>query len=154
MLKVKDKAPDFEAVTQNGKKISLSDFKGQKVVLFFYPTDHTPDCTEEACNLRDHYELLRNKGIVIIGINTDSVKSHQTFTKKFKLPFLLIADTEKKIIESYGVWGLKKFMGVEYKGIHRSTFIISENGIIENIISQVKTKTHAEQILEKVKFNS
>lgn len=147
MLKVGDKAPDFEALIQDGSKIKLSDYKGKKVILYFYPKDNTPGCTAEACNLRDNYDLMLEKGFVVIGVSADSEKSHQKFIEKFDLPFPLIADTEKEVINAFGVWGPKKFMGKEYEGILRSTFIISEEGIIEEVITKVKTKAHAEQIL-------
>lgn len=149
MLKIGDIAPDFEAVIQDGSKLKLSDYQGKKVVLYFYPKDNTPGCTAEACNLRDNYKLLIEDGYAVIGVSSDSEKSHQKFIAKYDLPFPLIADTEKKIITAYGVWGPKKFMGREYEGILRSTFVISEKGIIEEIITKVKTKAHAEQILER-----
>ena len=154
MLKVGDKAPDFEAVIQDGSKLSLSDLKGKKVVLYFYPKDNTPGCTAEACNLRDNYELMLEKGFAVVGVSADTVAAHQKFIDKYQLPFPLIADTEKEIIKAFGVWGPKKFMGREYEGILRSTFVISKDGIIEEVISKVKTKAHAEQILEEVKLNS
>ncbi len=154
MLKVGDKAPDFEVVVQDGSKLSLFGFRGKKIILYFYPKDNTPGCIAEACNLRDNYDLMLKNGFVVIGVSADSEKSHQRFTKKYQLPFLLIADTEKEIIKAYGVWGSKKFMGREYEGILRSTFVISEDGIIDEVISKVKTKAHAEQILEEVKLNT
>lgn len=147
-LKISDKAPDFTGKNQNGKTISLSSFKGKKVVLYFYPRDNTPGCTAEACNLRDNYSALQKQGYVILGISADDEKSHQKFIHEHKLPFTLIADTDKSIVSEYGVYGEKKFMGKKYFGIHRTTFIINEKGIIERIISDVKTKEHAEQILE------
>lgn len=149
MLKIGDIAPDFEAVIQDGSKLKLSDYQGKKVVLYFYPKDNTPGCTAEACNLRDNYKLLIEDGYAVIGVSADSEKSHQKFISKYDLPFPLIADTEKKIITVYDVWGPKKFMGREYEGILRSTFVISMEGIIEEIITKVKTKAHAEQILER-----
>ena len=154
MLKVGDKAPDFEAVIQDGSKLSLSDLKEKKVVLYFYPKDNTPGCTAEACNLRDNYELMLKKGFAVVGVSADTIIAHQKFIDKYQLPFPLISDTEKEIIKAFGVWGPKKFMGREYEGILRSTFVISKDGIIEEVISKVKTKAHAEQILEEVKLNS
>jgi thioredoxin-dependent peroxiredoxin len=147
-LKEGDKAPVFSGKDQNGNLISLNDFKGKKVVLFFYPKDNTPGCTAEACNLRDNYAELTKQGYEVIGVSADSEKSHEKFISKFNLPFPLIADTDKKIINDFGVWGPKKFMGREYDGIHRTTFVIDEKGIIERIINKVKTKDHTAQILE------
>ncbi len=149
-LKEGDKAPEFEATDQKGEKIALKDFSGSKVILFFYPKDNTPGCTAEACNLRDNYDDLLEKGFKIIGVSADSQKSHQKFTEKFRLPFPLIPDTEKEIIKSYDVWGPKKFMGREYDGIHRTTFVISEDGSIEKIIAKVKTKDHSDQIVKEL----
>ena len=146
-LKVGDKAPDFKAKDQNGEEIKLSDFKGKKLVLYFYPKDNTPGCTKEACNLRDNYEELQKQGYAVVGVSADSEKKHQNFIEKYDLPFPLIADTEKEVIKAYGCWGLKKFMGKEYEGIIRTTFVISEEGKIEEIIEKVKTKDHAAQIL-------
>lgn len=147
-LKEGDKAPEFSGVNQNEETVKLSDFKGKKVILFFYPKDMTPGCTAQACNLGENYDSLINDGFEVIGVSADSIKRHQKFTEKYSLPFNLIADEEKEIIQSYGVWGLKKFMGREYDGIHRETFIINEEGIIEKVILKVKTKTHTEQVLE------
>jgi len=149
-LKVGDKAPAILAVDQNGKKISLEDYKGSKVILYFYPKDDTPGCTAEACNLRDNYDGLLAKGFKIIGVSADSAASHQKFTGKYNLPFPLIPDTDKKIINAYGVWGKKKFLGREYDGINRMTFIISEDGNIFKIFDNVKTKDHSDQILAEV----
>ena len=146
-LKVGDKAPDFSTEDEKGNKIELRDFSGSKLILYFYPKDSTPGCTMQACNLRDNYDLLLEKGYKVLGVSADSAKRHQNFIAKNKLPFPLLMDEEKKIINDYGVWGLKKFMGKEYDGIHRMTFIISEEGIIEEIIEKVKTKLHTEQIL-------
>ncbi|MDR0420939.1 MAG: thioredoxin-dependent thiol peroxidase [Prevotellaceae bacterium] len=145
-LNIGDKAPDFSGVTQNGKTLTLADFKGKKLVLYFYPKDNTSGCTAEACNLRDNYTRFLNGGYEIVGVSTDSIVSHQKFTEKYLLPFSLIADTDKKIVEDYGVWGEKKFMGKTYMGTIRTTFVINENGIIENIIEKVDTKNHAQQI--------
>ena len=147
-LKEGDNAPDFSGIDQNGNKISMEDYKGSKVIIYFYPKDDTPGCTAEACNLRDNYSALLKAGYNIIGVSADDEKSHQKFIKKFKLPFPLIADTDKIIIMKYGVWGRKKFMGREFDGILRTTFIINESGIIEKIISNVDTKNHTKQIFE------
>ena len=149
-LKEGDKAPQFEGINQKEELIKLSDFAGKKVILYFYPKDMTPGCTAQACNLSENYSALIKKGFEVIGVSADSVKRHQKFTEKYELPFNLIADEDKEIIKAYGVWGLKKFMGREYDGIHRETFIIDENGIIEKIILKVKTKTHTEQVLEAI----
>jgi peroxiredoxin Q/BCP len=146
-LKSGDKAPDFSCADENGKIISLSDYKGKKLVLYFYPKDNTPGCTVESCNLRDNYEALLEQGYEVLGVSADTEKKHQNFIKKFDLPFPLLADVDKKAINDYGVWGLKKFMGREYDGIHRTTFVIDEAGLIEEVIAKVKTKAHAEQIL-------
>ena len=146
-LKIGDKAPAIEAVDQNGHRVSLDDFKGNKVILYFYPKDDTPGCTAEACNLRDNYSLLIEKGFKIIGVSADSAASHRKFTDKYSLPFPLIPDTDKKIINDYGVWGPKKFLGKEYDGIIRTTFVISEEGKILKIFDKVQTKEHSDQIL-------
>lgn len=146
-LNIGDKAPTINALDHQGKTVSLDDYKGNKVILFFYPKDNTPGCTAEACNLRDNYDDLLEKGFRIIGVSADSVNSHKKFSEKYRLPFPLIPDTEKKILRDYDVWGLKKFMGREYEGIHRTTFVISEEGEIESIITKVKTKDHTDQIL-------
>ncbi len=148
-LKVGDKAPDFTAINQDEKEVKLSDFKGKKLILFFYPKASTPGCTTEAKNLRDHYAELKEKGYEVLGVSADSPKRQKNFKEKNNLPFDLIADEDKKVINAYGVWGPKKFMGREYEGIHRTTFVIDENGIIEKIINKVKTKEHAQQILEE-----
>lgn len=146
-LKTGDKAPGISGLDQNGNAVSLDHFKGNTVILYFYPKDDTPGCTAEACNLRDNYQILLDKGFKVIGVSADNEKSHRKFTDKYRLPFPLIPDTERKIIESYGVWGRKKFMGREFDGILRTTFIISGEGIIEHVITDVKTKDHTEQIL-------
>ncbi|WOK04410.1 thioredoxin-dependent thiol peroxidase [Imperialibacter roseus] len=146
-LKAGDKAPDFEVSDQNGKTVKLSDFQGKKVVLYFYPQDNTPTCTVEACNLRDNYNTLKTKGYEVLGVSPDSAKKHTNFIKKFSLPFTLLADTDNKIIESYGLWAEKTTFGRSYMGVLRTTFIIDENGIIERVIDDVKSKEHAEQIL-------
>ncbi len=146
-LKAGDKAPDFEVEDQNGKTVKLSDYLGKKVVLYFYPKDNTPTCTVEACNLRDNYASLQAKGYEVLGVSPDSAKKHTNFIEKFNLPFSLLADTENKIIESYGVWAEKQMYGKKYMGVLRTTFLIDEKGIIERVIDSVKAKEHAEQIL-------
>ncbi len=147
-LKEGDKAPDFSGIDQDENQVALSDFKGQKLILFFYPKDNTPGCTAEACNLRDNYEDLKAKGYALLGVSPDSVRKHQNFIKKHDLPFPLLADTEKAVLNAYGVWGPKQFMGRKFDGVHRTTFIIDENGVIEKVFKKVKTKAHTEQILE------
>ena len=150
-LKVGDKAPEFKGVDQNGNAVDLSQYAGKKVALYFYPKDDTPGCTAQACNLRDNFDVLKDKGIEVIGVSTDSVKSHAKFVDKFKLNFTLIADENKEIVEKFGVWGLKKFMGREYMGTNRTTFLIDEQGLIEGVISKPKTNAHADEILEILK---
>jgi peroxiredoxin Q/BCP len=145
-----DKAPVFTAKNQDGKNISLADFKGKKVVLYFYPKDDTPGCTAEACNLRDNYNGLIERGFEVIGVSPDDEKSHTRFKSKFNLPFNLLADTEKSILNAYGAWGMKSMYGREYEGVLRTTYIISEEGIIEKVISKVDTKAHSEQILSEL----
>lgn len=147
-LKPGDKAPLFSAKNENGKMISLADFEGKKLVLFFYPKANTPGCTVEACNLSDNYERFQSMGYEILGVSADSQKKQANFKDKFQFPFSLLADEDKAVIEAYGVWGPKKFMGREFDGIHRTTFIIDENGIIEEVILKVKTKDHSNQILK------
>jgi thioredoxin-dependent peroxiredoxin len=147
-LQAGDKAPTFGGIDQDGKKVSLSDFKGQKVVLYFYPEDDTPTCTVQACNLRDNYALLKKNGFKVIGISPDDVKSHQKFREKFSLPFTLIADPEHKIIDKYGVWGLKKLYGREYMGLFRTTFVIDEKGVITKVFLRPKNKEHAQEIVK------
>lgn len=146
-LIIGEKAPNFTGIDQHEREISLSDYIGKKVILFFYPKDNTPGCTAEACNLRDNYELLQQNGFEIIGISTDSVASHQKFATKQSLPFSLIADEDKSIVNLYQVWGMKKFMGKEYMGTNRTTFVIAEDGTLIHIINKVATKDHANQIL-------
>ena len=148
MLKIGDKAPDFTGKDQDGKEITLSQFKGDKLVLYFYPKDNTPGCTAEACDLRDNYDKFLAKGYKVVGVSKDSPKSHQNFIEKYNLPFPLISDTETQIQQAYGVWGLKKMMGREYYGTIRKTFVIDKEGIIEDIIEKVNTKAHARQILK------
>ncbi|HLV41460.1 MAG TPA: thioredoxin-dependent thiol peroxidase [Brumimicrobium sp.] len=142
-----DTAPSFTAKDQNGKEVKLSDFKGSKVALYFYPKDMTPGCTNQACNLRDNFSELKEKGIVVLGVSPDDEGRHQKFIDKHELPFTLIADTEREVINAYGIWGPKKFMGKEYDGLHRTTFLINEEGKIHEIIKKPKTKAHAEEIL-------
>lgn len=141
-------APAFAGNDQQGNQVQLSDFSGSKVILFFYPKDNTPGCTAEACNLRDNYDLLLEKGFKIIGISPDTQASHQKFAEKFSLPFPLIPDPGHEILKAYGVWGPKKFMGREYEGVLRTTFVLDEKGNILKILDKVKTKDHASQILE------
>ena len=147
-IKEGSKAPAFKGLDQNGNKISLADFKGKKVILYFYPKDDTPGCTAQACNLRDNYHDLIDKGFQVIGISTDSVKSHKKFEEKFDLPFPLIADEDKKIVDTYNVWGEKQFMGKTFMGTHRTTFLIDEQGKIKKVISKPDTKNQTEQVLE------
>lgn len=147
-LKEGEKAPNFEALDENGKTIKLSDFKGKKLILFFYPKDNTPTCTVEACNLRDNHVALRKEGFEIVGVSPDSQKRHQNFINKHTLPFPLIADEDLVVIKAYDVWGYKKFMGKEYDGLHRTTFVIDENGRIERVFKKVKSKAHSQQILD------
>ena len=146
-LKPGDKAPEFKGIDQNEQTISLKDFQGKKIILYFYPKDNTPGCTAEACDLRDNYELWLKKGYQVIGVSPDAVKSHQRFIEKYNLPFPLISDTGKEILKAYGVWGLKKNYGREYEGVFRTTFIIDEAGNIEHVFKKVKTKEHSAQIL-------
>jgi thioredoxin-dependent peroxiredoxin len=150
MIQLKEgmKAPVFEGIDQNGSTVRLSDFIGKKVVLYFYPQDDTTTCTTEACNLRDNYGSFLKKNYIVLGVSPDSEKSHQKFIKKYSLPFPLIADTSKKILNDYGVWGEKKSFGKDIIGVLRTTFIIDEKGIIERIISKVRSAEHTKQILE------
>ena len=149
-LKVGEKAPNINGVDQNGKVVSLADYEGKKLILYFYPKDLTPGCTNESCNFRDHYQDLTDKGFDVLGVSADDEKKHLRFIDKYELPFRLLADVNKKVINAYGVWGPKKFMGKEYEGINRSTFIIDEKGIIQLIIEKVKTKESTEQILAEL----
>ena len=146
-LQVGDKAPDFKVNDQDGNSISLQDYKGKKLIVFFYPKADTPGCTAEACNLRDNYAELQKQGIELLGVSADTEKRQNKFKEKYNLPFPLLADENKVVINAFGVWGPKKFMGREFDGIHRKTFLINEEGIIENVIDKVKTKDHAAQIL-------
>ncbi len=147
-LSIGDKAPEFSGVDQDGKQVALSDFKGKKVVLYFYPKDQTPGCTQEACNLRDNIGKLSSEGYEVLGVSSDDVSSHKEFQQKYNLPFSLIADTDKSINQKYGVWVEKERDGKKYMGTARVTFLIDENGVITNIIDKVDTKDHANQILK------
>ena len=146
-LNIGDKAPEINSVDQNGNQISLDQYKGKKLVLFFYPKDMTPGCTAQSCNLSDNYTLLQKNGYDVIGVSCDSIKRHQKFIEKHSLPFNLVSDEDQKVVKDYGVWQLKKFMGREYMGIVRTTFIIDEKGLIIDIITKVNTKEHTTQIL-------
>ena len=148
VLKVGDKAPDFSCLDQNGNLINLSDLIGKKIVIFFYPKANTPGCTSEACNLNDNYSRFKSLGYEIIGVSADNKKSQKKFSDKFGFNYSLLCDENKDLINAYGVWGLKKFMGKEYMGINRKTFLIDEEGIISQIINKVKTKEHTSQILD------
>lgn len=152
-LKVGNKAPAFTGVDQDGKEISLKQFAGQKVALYFYPNDSTPTCTVQACNLRDNFSALKDAGITVIGVSPNSVQSHVKFAGRNSLPFSLIADEKLKVIKKYDVWGLKKFMGREFDGVHRTTFLINEKQKIIGIIDKPKSKNHAEEILAIFKNN-
>jgi thioredoxin-dependent peroxiredoxin len=145
-----DKAPYFEAIDQSGKTIKLTDYKGKKIILFFYPKDNTPTCTIEVCNLRDNYSLLQDAGFELLGVSADSAVKHHNFIKKHHLPFLLLADTEKKMIHDYQVFGEKMMFGKIKEGIFRTTFVINENGILELVLTKVKSKEHAAQILQEL----
>lgn len=149
-LTIGDKAPDFTGVDQSGKQHSLGDYKGKKLIVFFYPKASTPGCTWEACNLRDNYAELQAKGYELLGVSADSAERQQKFMDKNNLPFPLLADENKDVLMAFDVWGPKKFMGRTYDGIHRSTFVIDENGVLTDVITKVKTKDHAAQILTKV----
>jgi len=150
-LKAGDKAPDFTSKDQNGNTVSLGQFAGKKVVLYFYPKDDTPGCTAEACDFRDNYQGLVSKGIEVLGVSVDDEKSHQKFINKHSLPFTLLADTDKQIVEAYGVWGEKNMYGKKYMGTNRTTFIIDENGNIEHVIAKVDTKSPTAQVLDLIK---
>ncbi len=149
-LKEGDKAPDFKGINQDEKEIALSDFKGKKLILYFYPKDNTPGCTAESCNLSENYDELTNKGFEVVGVSPDDATKHQKFIAKHNLRFNLIADTEKQILEAYGAWGEKKLYGKVYMGVIRTTFVIDENGTIEKIFKKVKTKYHTNQILTEM----
>jgi peroxiredoxin Q/BCP len=149
-LKEGDKTPDFSAPTNGGGITSLAELKGKNVILYFYPRDDTPGCTKEACAFRDHFATFKKKGAVVLGVSVDPVKSHDKFVEKFKLPFPLLADVDKKIVEAYGVWGQKSFMGRKYQGIHRVTFLIGPDGRIKKIWPKVKPEEHAEEVLAAI----
>ncbi len=151
-LKVGDKAPDFKGITQKGEEISLKDFSGKKLILYFYPKDNTPGCTAESCNLNDNYNYWLGKGFEVVGVSPDSVQSHEKFADKFGLKFNLVADTEKEILQAYGAWGEKNMYGKKYMGVLRTTFVIDENGVIVEIFKQVKTKEHTSQIEKALKI--
>jgi peroxiredoxin Q/BCP len=148
MLKEGDKAPAFTGTDQNGRKIRSSDLKGKRVVLYFYPKDDTPGCTKEACSFRDSFDVFKQKDIVILGVSVDDERSHQKFIAKYDLPFDLIADTDKSIVQAYGVWGEKSMYGKKYMGTHRKTFLIDEKGKIVKIFDKVKVSEHADEVLE------
>lgn len=147
-LQIGDKAPNFTILNEDDKKISLNDYRGKKLILFFYPKDDSPGCTKEACSLRDNFKQLSKMGFEILGVSPDKPAKHRKFIDKYEFQYSLAADTEKEIINTYGLWGPKKFMGREVVGVHRTTFIINEQGVIINIIDKVKTKEHADQIIE------
>ncbi|MGW9686134.1 thioredoxin-dependent thiol peroxidase [Flagellimonas sp. 2504JD1-5] len=146
-LKVGDKVPEFSAKDQDGNTVNLSDFNGKKLVVFFYPRANTPTCTIEACNIRDHYSELKEQGYEILGVSEDTERKQTNFRNKFNFPYPLLADTEHAVIDAFGVWGPKKFMGRVFDGIHRITFVIDENGVVEKVIDKVKAKNHTQQIL-------
>ena len=150
-LKVGDKVPNFKSIDQDGNTIQFNEYQGKKLVVFFYPKASTPGCTVEACNLRDNFELLKEKGFELLGVSADNQKRQTNFRNKYNFPFPLLADENKELINTFGVWGLKKFMGREYDGIHRKTFLIDEKGFVIRVIDKVKTKSHASQILEENK---
>ncbi|MDP2339054.1 MAG: thioredoxin-dependent thiol peroxidase [Bacteroidota bacterium] len=145
-----DKAPEFQGLNQKGEQISLTGFKGKKLILYFYPKDNTPGCTAESCNLNDNYQWWLSKGYEVVGISPDSVASHQKFADKFQFGFNLVADPDKEILQAYGVWGEKSMYGKKYMGVMRTTFVISEAGIIENIFDKVDTKNHTDQIIKAI----
>lgn len=146
-LKEGDKAPAFKSKDQNGKPVSLADYKGKKVVLYFYPEDDTPTCTVQACNLRDNFSVLKKQGFTVLGVSPDEEKKHKKFETKYNLPFTLITDPEHTIIDAYGVWGEKQMYGRTYMGLHRTTFLIDEKGIVKKIFLKPKSKQHTEEIL-------
>lgn len=147
-LKVGDKVPDFTTTDQDGNAVALGDFKGKKIIVFFYPKASTPGCTAEACNLRDNYTELQAQGYTLLGVSADSEKRQKNFASKYEFPFQLLADEDHSVINAFGVWGLKKFMGKEYDGIHRMTFKVDGEGIVTEVIQKVKTKDHATQLLD------
>jgi peroxiredoxin Q/BCP len=147
-IKKGDQAPNFSALDQNGNKHSLGDYKGKKLIIFFYPKANTPGCTAEACDLRDNFARFEAGNYALLGVSADNAKAQSNFKNKYEFPFPLLADEDKSVIQAFGVWGPKKFMGKEYDGIHRTTFVIDENSVIEEVITEVKTKSHASQILK------
>lgn len=147
LKKVGEKVPEIFGIDHEGKTVTGSQFSGKKVILFFYPQDDTPTCTKEACNLRDNYSVLKTKSLELVGVSPDNEKKHQKFINKYSLPYTLICDVDKKLMLEFGVWGPKKFMGKEFDGVHRTTFIISEKGIVEFVIDKVDSANHAQQIL-------
>jgi peroxiredoxin Q/BCP len=149
-LKENQKAPDFKSETQEGKTIALKDFLGKTVVLYFYPKDDTPGCTKEACGFRDQWNIFKKAGAVILGVSPDTVRAHQKFVEKFKLPFILVSDEDKSIVKKYGVWGEKQFMGRKYMGVFRTTFLIDADGKIRKIWLQVKPDLHTAEVLEEI----
>ncbi len=149
MLKEGDKAPPIHGTDQDGKPVSLSEYTGKKLVLYFYPKDNTPGCTAQACSLRDRHQELLRSGHEVLGVSPDSERKHRNFIKKYALPFRLLSDPEKRTINAYGVWGRKKFMGIEFDGVIRTTFVIDERGVIERIIRDINTKQHAGQVLQE-----
>lgn len=146
-LKIGDKVPSFTSKDQDGNEVKLSDYSGKKLIVFFYPKASTPGCTAEACNLRDNYKELQAEGYELLGVSADSEKRQTNFRNKYEFPFPLLADEDHTVINAFGVWGLKKFMGREYDGIHRKTFVVNEEGVVTNVIDKVKTKDHAAQLL-------
>jgi len=148
-IKIGDKVPNFKVTDQDGNNVSSDDYKGKKWIVFFYPKASTPGCTTEVCNLRDNYGQLQKEGFELLGVSADSEKRQKNFKEKYKLPFPLLADENKEVINAFGVWGPKQFMGKKYDGIHRMTFVINEKGIVERVIDKVKTKDHAAQILDQ-----
>ena len=153
-LKVGDRAPDFSAAVTGGGRIALGDFRGRNVVIYFYPRDDTPGCTKEACAFRNDFGEFKKAGAVILGVSTDPVKAHDKFSAKYRLPFPLVADEDRKIVEAYGVWGEKKFMGRKYQGTHRVTFLVGPDGRIRKIWPQVKPEEHAAEVLAALKSDS
>jgi len=151
-LKPGDKAPDFQVVDQDGIPVNLNDFRGSKLILYFYPKDDTPGCTAEACNLKDNYQILKKKGFKVLGVSSDSEAAHKKFIAKYVLPFALIPDKEKTILRAYGAWGRKKLYGKEYEGIIRTTYVIDEKGVIEKVFTKVDTKNHSQQILKEMGY--
>jgi peroxiredoxin Q/BCP len=152
MLEAGQKAPSFKGKNQSGESVSLKDYLGKKLAIFFYPEDDTPTCTEQACNLRDNYAQLKKEGIEVVGISPDDVKSHEQFIGKFELPYTLVADPQKKIIEAYGVWGEKNMYGRKYMGLIRTTFLVDEKGVIKHIFKKPRVRQHAEEIIAKAKL--